>query len=296
VRRVVGLHTLGVFVGDGVARAVHVEGGRRRWRVVATASEPVAPGAVAQGEVADVGALSQTLRRLAIRTEFARGRAVAALDGRAVAIHTGALPLVPRARLESTVRLNLDRYLPIPREEAVVQVLPLPKTFGRQAFVVIGCRRQVSEGYVAAFAQAGLTLHALDAEPAARQRALAALGRLPGGTFLALDLTTEPASLAVYHEGLVPTLYRSLGPQRLDELVRSLQFYRLQHREGRIGTAVLLAPPGEPHLDDLIGALRQEGIAEVVAPRLLLGEAGADAELPAEAAVAFGAALRGVEP
>lgn len=282
---------LGVQVGERVTRAVIVEGRGRRCRFVAEAEWPTPVGAVVQGEVVQLEAVERLLKDIARRLRFKRGTVVAALDPRVVLVRIADVPPLRRRDLAEAVRLNLDRYLPLPRQEAIYQTYVRPTGVGRRREVVlVACRRETSERYLAAFEQAGLRLDVLDVAPLCLLRAVRRAEPLPEESFLLADLAGEVPFLTIFQEGQVPVLTRMVGEgeEWLTEMERTIRFFLLHSRQQALKEVFLLA---EDLPEERLAALRAQLTAlgltqvhQVDQTRL---------ECRAAAAVAFGAALRG---
>ena len=113
--------TIGLDIGTNAVRAVEIELGDppliRRMGQVAL---PI--GAVVDGEVADVGAVSIALRQLWTQAGFKSRQARVGMSSARMIVRTIEMPRVSHDELVSTIRLQLDDYVPLPAEETVFDI------------------------------------------------------------------------------------------------------------------------------------------------------------------------------
>ncbi len=113
--------TIGLDIGTNAVRAVEIELGDppliRRMGQVAL---PI--GAVVDGEVTDVGAVSIALRQLWTQAGFKSHQARVGMSSARMIVRTIEMPRLAHAELVSTIRLQLDDYVPLPADETVFDI------------------------------------------------------------------------------------------------------------------------------------------------------------------------------
>jgi type IV pilus assembly protein PilM len=144
--------------------------------VVTTASAPLQPNVVRDGEVADVEALAATLKELWAEHKLDRRVRIGVANQRIV-VRTLDLPPVETAKeLDAVVRFQAQDELPMRLDEAVIDFRPLgivdTPAGPRQRVVLVAARRTMIEGIVAAVRAAGLRPEGVDLSAFAMIRAL----------------------------------------------------------------------------------------------------------------------------
>jgi type IV pilus assembly protein PilM len=169
---------IGLDVGTNAVRAVEIELSEppliRRMGQVALPT-----GAVVDGEVADVAAVSIALQRLWTQAGF-KSRAVrVGMSSARVIVRTIEMPRLSHDDLMSAIRLQLDDYVPLPAEETVFDIRRLdgPESAGQTVQLLLGAtHREAVEPLVMAVQGANLEVTAVDVIPAALAIALTHAG------------------------------------------------------------------------------------------------------------------------
>ncbi|MGD9701844.1 MAG: type IV pilus assembly protein PilM [Acidimicrobiia bacterium] len=164
---------IGVDVGTNAVRAAEIAGGDRpylhRFGQVAL---PV--GAVHEGEVVDVGAVSEALKRLWREVGFGSRSVRVGLASARVIMRIVDVPTLSDAETRSALALQLDEYVPIRIEDTVFDFQPLPPSDdpGPDRQVLLAAAHQDAvRPLVEAVRGAGLRVAAVDVVPAALARA-----------------------------------------------------------------------------------------------------------------------------
>ncbi len=165
---------IGLDVGTNAVRAVEIEFSDppllRRMGQVALPS-----GAVVDGEVADVAAVSVALQRLWDQAGF-KSRAVrVGMSSARVIVRTVEMPRLSHDELISTIRLQLDDYVPLPAEDTVFDIRQMddPDASTQTVQLLLAAtHRDAVEPLLMALRDAKLDATAVDVIPAALALAL----------------------------------------------------------------------------------------------------------------------------
>lgn len=165
---------IGVDVGTNAVRAVEIELDdppviRRMGQVALPA------GAVVDGEVADVAAVSSALQRLWVEAGFKRRVVRAGISSARVIVRTIEMPRLSHDELMSTIQLQLDDYVPLPVDETVFDVRELdePTTPDQNMKLLLAAtHRDAVQPLLMALRDAKLEVAAVDVIPAALALAL----------------------------------------------------------------------------------------------------------------------------
>jgi type IV pilus assembly protein PilM len=198
VRTVVGLD---IEPGRIVAAEVSVNGSVRLERA-ATIDLPV--GAVRDGEVVDVAAVTDALKELWQGQKGLRRDVRIGVANAKIVVRTLDLPPVNgRGELDMVVRQVVADELPMPMESAVIdyEAIGLVDTLAgtRQRVVVVAARKEMVEAAIAAASGAGLRTRGVDLSAFAMIRILGGRRRTDSGLYLSIG---GMANLAVVLEGV----------------------------------------------------------------------------------------------
>jgi type IV pilus assembly protein PilM len=197
-RTVVGLD---IEPGRIVAAEVSVNGSVRLERA-ATVDLPV--GAVRDGEVVDVAAVTEALQTLwrenkGLRRDVRIGVANAKIVVRMLDLP----PITGRGELDAVVRQVVADELPMPMESAVIDYEPVgivETPMGpRQRVVAVAARKEMVAAAIAAASGAGLTTRGVDLSAFAMIRILGGRRQTDSGLYLSIG---GMANLAVVMEGV----------------------------------------------------------------------------------------------
>ena len=165
-------HVIGVDVGTNAVRAVEiVTGDRPRLHRFGQVALPL--GAVHEGEVVDVVAVSDALKRLWREVGFGSKSVRVGLASPRVILRIVDIPMLNDAETRSALALQLDDYVPIRMEDTVFDFQPLPASDdpGPDRRVLLAAAHQDAvRPLVEAVRSAGLRVAAVDVVPAALAR------------------------------------------------------------------------------------------------------------------------------
>jgi len=239
---------------------LHVEGDSVRLLVVRGRQitdwgvQPLEPGLVRGGVVADQQAVGMQVRSLLASHHIGNGRLVAGLTGQRSVPRILDFPEMSSQLLEEAIPREMKRQMPVPLEEMHLSWQVVGSENGNLRVFALGVPRDVLDPLVEAIKLSGRRPHSVDIKPLALVRAV---GRRDA---LIADLEPEGVDVIVVRDGIPATVRTvSLGPQageiedkvrRLgEELTRTVKFYS----DTRLEEAL---PPSTPVC--LTGSLAEE--------------------------------------
>lgn len=174
---------IGLDVGTNAVRAVEIE--LDHTPVIRRMGQVGLPvGAVVDGEVADVAAVSAALQRLWNEVRFRSRTVRVGMSSARVIVRTIEMPRLPRDELISTISLQLDDYVPLPAEETVFDIRELD-TSGppdhEMQLLLAATHRDAVQPLMMALRDANLDVAAVDVIPAALALALTRAGATTEG-------------------------------------------------------------------------------------------------------------------
>jgi type IV pilus assembly protein PilM len=165
---------IGLDVGTNAVRAVEIElGDSPLIRRMGQVGLPV--GAVVDGEVADVGAVSIALRELWTQAGFRSRRTRVGMSSARVIVRTIEMPRLSHDELMSTIRLQLDDYVPLPPDDTVFDIRPMDGSQPAQPtqqLLLAATHQDAVQPLLMAMHGADLKVVAVDVIPAALALAL----------------------------------------------------------------------------------------------------------------------------
>ena len=165
-------HVIGVDVGTTAVRAVEIVTGDRP-HLVRFGQVALPLGAVHEGEVVDVVAVSDALKRLWREVGFGSKSVRVGLASPRVILRIVDIPRLNDDETRSALALQLDDYVPIRMEDTVFDFQPLPPSDdpGPDRRVLLAAAHQDAvRPLVEAVRSAGLRVDAVDVVPAALAR------------------------------------------------------------------------------------------------------------------------------
>jgi type IV pilus assembly protein PilM len=165
---------IGLDVGTNAVRAVEIElGNPPLIRRMGQVGLPI--GAVVDGEVADVGAVAIALRELWSQAGFTSRQVRVGMTSARMIVRTIEMPRLSHDELVSTIRLQLDDYVPLPADETVFDIRALdgPETTHETVQLLLAATHQDAvQPLLMAMHAADLRVAAVDVIPAALALAL----------------------------------------------------------------------------------------------------------------------------
>ncbi len=247
---------VGLDIGSTAVRAAEISTGAKPV-VVRAAQVPLPVGAVENGEVREPAAVSQALRELWQRGGFKNRQVWMGVGNQRVVVREIALPYMPEKELRASLGLQVQEFIPMSVEEAVLDYDPLGE-FDQEdrkmlRLLLVAAQRAMVDQVVTAVQGAKLEPMGLDLIPFALVRAV-------GTPDVAMDLDDEGGDEAVIDIGAHVTniVVHARGTTR---------FVRILPSGGR---------------DITIAIARAAGVEDDVAERLKRGEEVEDMPSPDE--------------
>jgi type IV pilus assembly protein PilM len=166
---------IGLDIGSTAVRAAELTAGAQP-TVVRAAQRPLPGGAVENGEVRDPGSVSQALRDLWKDGGFSSGQAWLGVGNQRVVVREIALPFLPEKELKASLSLQVQEFIPMPVDEAVLDYDPIGE-FEQEdrkmlRMLLVAAQRAMVDQVVQAVTGAGLEPMGLDLIPFALVRAV----------------------------------------------------------------------------------------------------------------------------
>jgi type IV pilus assembly protein PilM len=207
---------IGLDIGSTAVRAVELAGGDPP-TVVRAAQVPLAPGAVENGEVREPEVVSQALRELWERGGFKNRRVWMGVGNQRVVVREIALPFLPEKELKASLGFQVQEFIPMPVDEAVLDYDPLGEfeQEGRQMLrmLLVAAQRVMVDELVNAAIGAKLEPVGLDLVPFALVRAVgtsdAGMDLEDTGDEAVIDIGAHVTNIVVHARG-IPRFVRIL--------------------------------------------------------------------------------------
>lgn len=221
---------------------LHIEGSSVRLlavggkRVTEWGTQPLEPGLVRDGVVAEPQAVSEHIKSLLAAQNVGKGNLVAGLTGQRCVPRILDFPQMDLRLLKEAVPREMKREMPVPLEEMHLSWQLIGRENGHLRLFALGVPRDVLGPQVEAITLAGGKLRSVDIKPLALVRAV--------GRSEALIADLEPESLdVIVVRGGIPATIRTVSLRREidtiedkvrrlgEELARAVKFYNDTHPE-----------------------------------------------------------------
>ena len=208
---------VGLDIGTYAVRAVELQVGGQP-TLLRFAQVTLPPGAVRDGEVADVGAVSTAVRRLWSEGGFKTKRVVLGVANQRVIVRQAELPQMSEADLRAALQFEAQELIPIPVEDAILDAQILEEMVSaegepRMRILLAAAQRDMVRTHLAAIEGAGLNATAVDVIPFALVRALfdrATQSFTADGSAEAIVAIGGGVTNVVVHEQGIPRFVRVL--------------------------------------------------------------------------------------
>ena len=173
-------------------------------------------GAVRDGEVVDKAAVSAAIKQLWAQAKFSSKKVVVGVANQKVVVRQVDLPWLPDAELKKALAFQVQDYVPMPVDQAILDFHPLEEftneSGGRMLRVLlVAAARDMVENAIDAITGAGLQLEVVDLTSFAVLRSLVAFedGFDGSGVEALVDVGANVTNIVI-HQGGVPRFVRIL--------------------------------------------------------------------------------------
>ncbi|MFP4234308.1 MAG: type IV pilus assembly protein PilM [Nitriliruptoraceae bacterium] len=257
---------IGIDIGSRTVTVAEVTSRRGATRVINFGGVELPLDVAREGEILDPASVAEALRGLLSTAKVSGKKVWLGVSNQRVVVRQIALPALPEKDLRASLRYQVQEYIPIPVEEAELDVHILD-TFTAddgtemQRLLLVAGHRDMISAHVDAARQAGVKPIGVDLNPFAVLRAVGDENSLePGGQVL-VDVGAGVTNMIVHDRG-VPTFVRVMvmgGDQITDALAAGLSVTREEaeaaKRQARVGSS---ADPTSQLVTDQADALVDE--------------------------------------
>lgn len=205
---------IGLDIGTSGVRAAELSFGKSGVTLEKFGQVAVPEGAVRDGEVVDAATVSAAIRQLWSHTGFTHKNVIVGVANQRVVVRTVDLPWMPAAELRASLPLQVQDFLPMPVDAAVLDFHPLEDlTDGNGSRMLRGllvaAAREMVMANVTAVESAGLKVTMVDLTSFAVLRSMGRAGVVDSETEALVDIGARVTNIVV-HSGGVPRFVRIL--------------------------------------------------------------------------------------
>jgi type IV pilus assembly protein PilM len=205
---------VGIDIGTRTLTVAEVTQGRGGSAVTNFGGIALPADAVREGEVVDAHAVAESLAQLLRTTGIASRKVWLGISNQRVVVRQVDLPWMPEKELREALRYRVQEFIPIPVEEAELDVHVTGETTGpdgerMQRLLLVAGHRDMVTSHVDAATLAGLQPVGVDLNPFAVLRAMGARPLLDQGSQVLVDIGAGVTNIVVQEAG-VPTFVRIL--------------------------------------------------------------------------------------
>ena len=220
-----GRTAIGLDIGTSVVRAVELSYGRSGITLERFGQVVLPEGAVRDGEVVDPEPVTASLRQLWSATGFSHKRVVMGVANQRVIVRQLELPWTPKDELRASLPFQVQDFLPMPVDQAVLDFFPVEETTDSSGSrqlrgLLVAAARETVLANVRCAEKAGLTALSVDLTSFA---VLRAMGKQTGAdveTEALIDIGARVTNVVVHSAGM-PRFVRILlmGGQDITDAV-----------------------------------------------------------------------------
>jgi type IV pilus assembly protein PilM len=213
---VAGRAAIGLDIGTSGVRAAQLSFGKGQITLDKFGQVALPEGAVRDGEVMDPDAVAAAIKQLWSYTKFSSKKVIVGVANQKVIVRQVDLPWLPQAELRKSLAFQVQDFIPLPVDEAVLDFHPLEEYEAEggarmlRGLLVAASREMVNAG-IAAVRKAGLTPVMVDLTSFAVLRSLARTDDLGMGAEVEalVDIGAKVTNIVVHSAG-VPRFVRIL--------------------------------------------------------------------------------------
>jgi type IV pilus assembly protein PilM len=202
-----GRTAIGLDIGTSVVRAVELSFGRGGLTLERFGQVVLPEGSVRDGEVVDPEPVIACLRQLWSATRLSHKKVVLGVANQRVIVRQLELPWTPREELRASLPFQVQDFLPMSTEDAVLDFFPLEEltdASGSRTLrgMLVAAARDTVMANVACAQRAGLTVTSVDLTSFAVLRSLGKHAGIDVETEALIDVGARVTNLVVHSEGM----------------------------------------------------------------------------------------------
>ena len=236
---------IGVDIGSRTIAVAEVKSGRGTTSVTNFGGVELPDDVVREGEILDVAAVAEALRELADTAKLTSKRVWLGVSNQRVVVRQVDLPAMEEKELRSSLRYQVQEFIPIPVEEAeldvhIVSSYTADDGAEMQRLLLVAGHRDMITAHVEAATQAGLKPIGVDLNPFSVLRAMGDDSTFGQGNQVLVDAGAGVTNIIVHEHG-IPTFVRILvmgGDQITDALAAGLAISRQEAEEAKRAATV----------------------------------------------------------
>ena len=208
---------VGLDIGTSGVRAAELTLGKGGATLERFGQVALPAGAVRDGEVIDADAVAEAIKQLWAQAKFSTKKVVVGVANQKVVVRQVDLPWLPTAELKKALAFQVQDYIPMPVEQAILDFHPLEEftneSGGRMLRVLlVAAARDMVTSALAAVEKAGLTPEMVDLTSFAVLRSLVTMDTTGLDSMQAEALVDVGSNITniVVHQGGVPRFVRIL--------------------------------------------------------------------------------------
>jgi type IV pilus assembly protein PilM len=266
---VAGRTAIGLDIGTSGVRAAELSFGKNGITLEKFGQVAVPDGAVRDGEVVDGEAVAGAIRQLWSATRFSHKKVVLGVANQRVIVRQVELPQMPEADLKKALPFQVQDFLPMPVDQAVLDFHPLESvTVNGNPFVrglLVAASRDTVLANVSCAQRAGLTPTMVDLTSFAVLRSVGKKTDLDVETEAIVDIGARVTNIVVHSAG-VPRFVRILlmGGQDITDTVAERLGMPLAEAEGlKQQLGILGATPETANASRAVESVAQSFVDEV---------------------------------
>lgn len=233
---------VGLDLGASSIKAVHMERTQAGWRIDKAVRYPTPKGAIQDGIVIDLEAVSTAIHDMLREHRINATCAVIGASGGSVIVRNVKIPNMPEAVLRKSIKFEASRYVPSSIEDSFIEFEILGQADEDQMNVlIVAAPRDIVESRVKACEAAGLEVEVVDVEAFASYRAL--IESDPShdhskSTIAIIDIGSQTTNVSVVNNGVF-SMTRSI-PQAGSTLTEALKgYFKLSDEDAESGKSQL---------------------------------------------------------
>jgi type IV pilus assembly protein PilM len=208
---------VGLDIGTSGVRAAELTLGKGAATLERFGQVALPAGAVRDGEVVDVDVVAAAVRQLWAQAKFSTKKVVVGVANQKVVVRQVDLPWMPTNELKKALAFQVQDFIPMPVEQAILDFHPLEEFTGENGgrmirVLLVAAARDMVGSALAAVEKAGLSPEVVDLTSFAVLRSLVSMDHTGLDSLQAEALVDVGASITniVVHQGGVPRFVRIL--------------------------------------------------------------------------------------